>query len=79
MEITVVNKFESMKAEIENIEFNTSTLSLPDYIEKWRILLWDRIFLTIMKGNPPFTKKFQLIKIPESDSIIKRVFYRLEL
>ena len=76
MEAAVVNEFESMKAEIGNIEFNTSVLSLPDYIEKWRILLWGKAFLTIMKGNPPFTKSTQLTKIREADSIIKRVLYR---
>ena len=52
MEAAVVNEFESMKDEIENIEFNTGALSFPDYIEKWRILLWGNTFMKIMKENP---------------------------
>jgi hypothetical protein len=79
VEAAVVNEFESMKTDIGNIESTTSALSLPDYIEKWRILLWGKAFLTIMKGNPPFTKSTQLTKIPEADSIIKRVLYRFKL
>lgn len=34
VEATVVNEFESMKADIGNIESTTSALSLPDYIKK---------------------------------------------
>jgi hypothetical protein len=79
VEAAVVNEFESMKTDIGNIESTTSALSLPDYIEKWRILLWGKAFLTIMKGNPPFIKSTQLTKIPEADSIIKRVLYRFKL
>jgi hypothetical protein len=55
VEATVVNEFESMKFDIGNIESTTSALSLPDYIEKWRILLWEKTFLTIMKRNISFT------------------------
>lgn len=79
MEAAVVNEFESMKADIGNIESTTSVLSLSDYIEKWRILLWGKAFLTIMKGNPPFTKSIQLTKVPEAESIIKRVLYMFKL
>ena len=79
METSVVNEFESMKDEMGNIEFNTGALSLPDYIEKWRILLWEKTFMTIMKGNPPFIKFTQLTKVPGVDSIIKRILYRLDI
>jgi hypothetical protein len=79
VEAAVVNKFKSMKDDIGNIESTTSTLSLLDYIEKWRILLWGETFLIIMKRNPPFTKSTQLTKISEVYSIIKRVLYMLKL
>lgn len=79
VEAAVVDEFESIKSEIGNFEFSTSVLSLSDYIEKWRILLWGKAFLPILKGNPPFTKSIQLRKIPQGDPIIKRVLYRLKL
>jgi hypothetical protein len=77
VEATVVNEFEAMKDEIGNIAFNVDTLPLPDYIEKWRVLLWEKAFLTIMRGNPSFIKSTQLTKMPKGDSVIKRVLYRL--
>ena len=79
MEATVVEEFESMKSDFGNIEFSTSTLSLPDYIEKWRILLWGKAFFPILKGNPLFTKSTQLRNISQGDSTIKRVLYRFKL
>ena len=68
-----------MKDEIGNITFNVGTLALPDYIEKWRILLWEKEILTIMRGNSSFTKSTQLIKMPEKYLVIKHVIYWLNI
>ena len=79
MEASVVDEFESMKSDFGNIEFSTSALSLPDYIKKWRILLWGKAFFPILKGNPLFTKSTQLRDISQGDSIIKHVLYMFKL
>jgi hypothetical protein len=68
-----------MKYEIGNIIFNVGTLVLPDYIKKWRILLWGKPFLTTTRRNPSFTKSTQLTKMSKGDSVIKRVLYKLNI
>jgi hypothetical protein len=39
VEATVFSDFELMKDEIENITLNIGTLTLSDYIKKYRVLL----------------------------------------
>ena len=79
LEAAVVNDCKAMKDEIRNIAFNVGTLALPDYIEKWRVLLWGKAFFTIMRGNSSFTKSIQFTKMPKGDLVIKRVLYMLNI
>jgi hypothetical protein len=50
--------------------------SLPVYLEKWRIQLWDLAFSTIFKGVSPFKKSDVFVDYHGSNLLVKRVVYR---
>lgn len=78
MEASVVSEFELMKVEMGSITVNTGALSLPDYIEKWRVSLWKKHFNN-NEGNSSFTKSNQLTNFFGVDFIIKRVLYMFNI
>jgi hypothetical protein len=50
--------------------------SLPAYLEKWRMQLWDLAFSTIFKGVTPFKKSDVFVDYRGSNLLVKRVVYR---
>jgi hypothetical protein len=50
--------------------------SLPAYLEKWRMQLWDLAFSTIFKGVSPFKKSDVFVDYCESNLLMKRVVYK---
>jgi hypothetical protein len=50
--------------------------SLPVYLEKWRMQLWDLAFSTIFKGVSPFKKSDVFVDYRGSNLLVKRVVYR---
>jgi hypothetical protein len=50
--------------------------SLPAYLKKWRIQLWDLAFSTIFKGVSPFKKSNVFVDYRGSNLLVKRVVYR---
>jgi hypothetical protein len=50
--------------------------SLPTYLEKWRMQLWDLAFSTIFKGVSPFKKSDVFVDYHGSNLLVKRVVYR---
>jgi hypothetical protein len=50
--------------------------SLPAYLEKWRMQLWDLAFSTIFKGMSPFKKSAVFVDYRGSNLLVKRVVYR---
>ena len=63
-----------------DIDWDTSkTISCPrEYIDHWRIVLWDRAFKPYLGDKPdiPFAKGDNLLKFEEGALAIKRVAYR---
>jgi len=53
--------------------------NFPDYIEGWRIRVWDKVFLGNFKGSEVFKKSNDFKKRKGSDDVVKRVIYRYEL
>lgn len=49
-----------------------------DYVESWRILLWDKAFQPFLNpaANPPFLKSSVFEDHPGAPLVEKRVFYR---
>ena len=74
METTVVSDFESMKDEMKSIALNNGMLSLSGYMEYLRILLWEKIILTTIKGSPSFTKIYETHEDSYRNSFIKSIF-----
>jgi hypothetical protein len=50
--------------------------SLPAYLERWRMQLWDLAFSTIFKGVTPFKKSDVFVDYRGSNLLVKRVVYR---
>lgn len=51
--------------------------SLEDYIENWRICLWDKAFNYCFSGPDAFGKTMPFTKFLDSDVIVKRLCLRL--
>lgn len=70
------------KAEELDINWNASPdVQRPgDYVESWRILLWDRAFPAFLgsKAKKTFDKKTIFTKFPGTEDVVKRVIYRYE-
>jgi hypothetical protein len=50
--------------------------TLPAYLEKWRMQLWDLVFSTIFKGVSPFKKNDVFVDYRGSNLLMRRVIYR---
>ena len=49
-----------------------------DYVEHWRLILWDKAFLVYFddKGDLKFVKRLDLMDFKEGPISIKRIAYR---
>ena len=72
------SKCEAKFLQLVNWDASEGVLRPKDYIDKWRILLWDRAFLPLFAGkaSPKFTKGTKLRKMDGGTKIINRCFYR---
>jgi hypothetical protein len=50
--------------------------TLPAYLEKWRMQLWDLVFSTIFKGVSPFKKNDVFVDYRASNLLVRRVIYQ---
>lgn len=69
MTITRDNLPVDMKSPLE-------PLYVSDFVEDWRMRIWDHAFENELTEKPSFKKSDNFLKFPETDSIIKRVVYR---
>ena len=71
-------KFEEERQQSISWEASGGILRPKDYIDKWRILLWDRAFLPLFvaKDNLKFTKGTELRKMDNGNQIIDRIFFK---
>ena len=81
LEAVVALDFSKCEAEIlqpDDWDALKRVLQPKDYIDKWRILLWDRAFLPLFanKASPKFTKGMELRKMDGGSKIINRCLYR---
>ncbi len=53
-------------------------LSLIEFIEEWRIRLWDHAFLSYFKGHDHFKKSEDFSLFKGSDLAVKRVIFRCD-
>jgi hypothetical protein len=50
--------------------------TLPAYLEKWRMQLWDLAFTTVFKGVCPFKKSDEFVDYHGANLLVKRVIYK---
>ena len=76
MEDVVVSEFERQKKQLGGIKWGEGILWPSNYVEKWRILLWDKAFYPLIRAQRPFTKGTKLEAFKFGEIAIKRVFYK---
>ena len=81
MEAALALDFSKCEAELQqpiNWDASGGVLQPKDYIDKWRILLWDRAFLPLFaaKASPKFMKGMELKKMDGGTKIINCSLYR---
>jgi hypothetical protein len=77
--IDVVDSFNTIVAK-DGIVLNLGELdgpdTLPAYLEKWCIQLWNLAFLSDFRGMSPFKKSDVFVDCRGSNLLVKRVFYK---
>jgi len=62
-----------------DIDWNSTEILHPsNYVEHWRLILWDKAFRVYFEENAelPFTKGLDLFDFAEGPIAIKRIAYR---
>jgi hypothetical protein len=54
----------------------TEPRTISEFVESWRIKLWDKAFLNNFKGTDHFKKSDSFKDFKGSDLVVKRVVYR---
>jgi len=66
-----------------DIDWEASQVILrpAEYVEHWRLLLWERAFLVYFRddGDMKFSKGFDIMEFEEGPLAVKRVAYRYHL
>ena len=75
MEEGAINEFHGILPQLGDVVWD-NVLQIGDYIEKWRCLLWNKAYIPILRGSPPFAKSTILMKNQEGELAVKRVIYR---
>ena len=81
LEAAIAEEFVKFEEELQqpiSWEAIGGILRPKDYIDRWRILLWDKAFLPLFvaKDNLKFTKGTELRKMDIGNQIIDRVFFK---
>ena len=81
MEELLVREISDMsKGDLPDIDWNASRgiLKPADYIDMWRISVWDKTFLPFFSPNadPPFLKSKVLKDFPNGLMAFRRVLYK---
>jgi hypothetical protein len=75
----VVDSFNTIVAK-DGIVLNLGELdgqdTLPAYLEKWHMQLWDLAFSSIFKEVTPFKKSDVFVDYRGSNLLVRRVIYR---
>jgi hypothetical protein len=82
LEDWAVKEYEKIATD-QGITINWATVedadSLPDYIEKWRCLLWDHAFYSHFRGTKQYSKKYTFLAQDGTLGTVnsgKRLLYR---
>ena len=78
LEEAATAEFDSLikNSELVLTNDNTELLSMKDYIEKWRIQIWDHGFFNFFRGKSPFIKNSLFAEHPGTQLAVQRLIYR---
>lgn len=78
MEEAATAEFDSLIKNSELVLSNVDTdlLTLKDYLEKWRIQIWEHGFFNFFKGKIPFIKSSVFAEHPGTSQAVQRLLYR---
>lgn len=67
----------------DNITLNQEIDDIPapieDYVERWRVRIWDHGFTAMFKGKDAFSKTKAFKETKNTDLAVRRVLYRYDL
>ena len=76
LEEEVIKEFENIEKELGTVNWRNGVIKASDYVQKWRIMLWDKAFFTLVRAVPPFSKGTKLLDFHFGEIAMKRVLYR---
>lgn len=80
LEDQLLREFEKISEKLEPIDWRASGgIKTPSqYVETYRILLWDKAFLPFFnaEADPVYKKETKFTKYPGTGSVVQRVLYR---
>ena len=59
-----------------NMDVPAEPRTLSQFIEYWRVKIWDKAFVNVFKGAEAFKKSIAFKDFKGSDLVVKRVVYR---
>ena len=59
-----------------NMDVPAEPRTLSQFIESWRVKLWDKAFVNVFKGVEAFKKSIAFKDFKGTDLVVKRVVYR---
>jgi hypothetical protein len=59
-----------------NMDVPAEPKTMSQFIETWRVKLWDKAFVTVFKGADHFKKSDSFKDFKGNDLVVKRVVYR---
>ena len=66
-------------ALVGGVDKSKDVESLEDYIDTWRICLWDKAFNSFLSGSDAHNKSLVFDKVKDGDLLVKRLCLRYEL
>ena len=78
LEEAATTEFDSLLKNSELVLSNVDTelLTLKDYLEKWRIQIWEHGFFNFFKCKIPFIKFSVFAEHPGTSQAVQRLLYR---
>ena len=59
-----------------NMDVQAEPKTLSQFIEYWRVKIWDKAFVNVFKRAEAFKKSIAFKEFKGSDLVVKRVVYR---
>ena len=76
LEDAAVKELPDILSALGGLDGDVEVDSLPDYLEKWRICLWDKAFIAHFSGSDIYGKGTWWKDVKGAHNIVKRLIFR---